>query len=73
MRACMRCKIEKRDRLVMNASETFLMELLPTRKEEKNDVVPTHNCDLTCKEKRKKMKRANIRNRKDVDVADHSL
>jgi hypothetical protein len=36
---------------------------------------PTHNCDLTCykkKKKKRKKERANIRNRKDVDVEDHS-
>ncbi len=50
----------------------FSPELLPTDKEKK--ILPTHYSDPTLKKKKeRKGKKASIRNKRDVDVVNHSF
>lgn len=48
---------EKKEKLSMYVSKTFLIEFLPTRKEKKRVMLPTQHCDLTNKEKEKRKNR----------------
>ncbi len=52
--------------------EDFSFGIVTDKKKEKKMMLPTHNCNLTCKKKKRK-KKASIRNRKDSDVKDRSL